>query len=65
MKAYLITTGALFALIALLHLLRTIAERGRLGDAGFLVEGPGLGLIALALALWAWRLLRARPAGSS
>jgi hypothetical protein len=59
MKAYLFTTGALFALLALAHLGRTIAESSRLTtDPGFILEGPGLGIIAAAIAIWAWRLLR-------
>jgi hypothetical protein len=59
MKAYLLTTGGLFALLALAHLARTIAESSRLRtDPGFIVEGPGLGILAAAIAIWAWRLLR-------
>jgi hypothetical protein len=58
MKAYLITTGTLFALLALAHLVRTIAEWQRLVDPWFVVQGPGIGVIAAALAFWAWRLLR-------
>ena len=59
MKAYLLTTGGLFALLALAHLARTIAESSRLrSDPGFILEGPGLGLLAAAIAVWAWRLLR-------
>ena len=59
MKAYLLTTGGLFALLALAHLGRTIAESSRLrSDPGFILEGPGLGLLAAAIAVWAWRLLR-------
>ena len=62
MKAYLITTGAIFALLALAHLLRTIAEWSRLAaDPWFALEGPGIGLVAAALCLWAWRLLRVSP----
>jgi hypothetical protein len=58
-KAYLITTGTLFALLALAHLLRTIAEWPRLAaDPGFVVAGPGIGVAAAALSYWAWRLLR-------
>ena len=58
MKAYLITTGALFALIGVAHILRTIAEWSRLStDPGFYLEGPGLGVVAAALSIWAWRLL--------
>jgi len=58
-KLYLMTTGILFALLALAHVLRTIAEWQRLAaDPGFIVEGPGIGLVAAALCFWAWRLLR-------
>ena len=63
MKAYLLTTGGLFALVALAHLARTVAESSRLRtEPEFLLEGPGLGLLAAAFALWAWRLLRVRHA---
>ena len=59
MKAYLITTGALFGLLALAHFAKTVAESRRLTtDPGFLLEGPGIGIVAAALSLWAWRLLR-------
>lgn len=59
MKAYLLTTGAIFALIALAHVLRTVVEWPRRADDPlFLLEGPGLGLVAAGLAFWAWRLLR-------
>jgi hypothetical protein len=62
MKGYLITTGTIFALIALAHLARTVAEQERLAaDPWFYLEGPGLGLVAAALSLWAGRLLW-RPA---
>lgn len=67
MKAYLLTTGALFAVLALAHLARTIAEASRLStDPGFIVEGPGIGILAAAIAVWAWRLLRrVHPQGAS
>jgi hypothetical protein len=43
----------------LAHFLRTIAERSRLAtDPWFLLEGPGIGIAALALCFWAWRLFR-------
>jgi hypothetical protein len=59
MKAYLFITGALFAILALAHLARTFAEASRLRtDPGFILEGPGIGIIAGAIAVWAWRLLR-------
>jgi hypothetical protein len=63
MKAYLITTGALFSLLALMHLLRTIHEWSRLlADPWFILEGPGIGVVAGALVVWAWRLLRSPAA---
>jgi hypothetical protein len=63
MKAYLVTTGAIFAVLALAHFLRTIAEWPRLSaDPWFVLEGPGIGVVAAALCFWAWRLLRARRA---
>jgi hypothetical protein len=59
MNAYLITTGVIFALLALAHLLRTIAEWSRLTtDPWFILVGPGIGILAAALSFWAWRLLR-------
>jgi hypothetical protein len=52
------TTGSIFGLIALAHLARTVAESQRLSsDPWFYLEGPGLGLAAAALSLWAWHLL--------
>jgi hypothetical protein len=57
-KAYLITTGSLFALLALAHLVRTILEWQRLAvDPWFILQGPGIGLFAAALSFWAFRLL--------
>ncbi len=58
MKPYVITTGTLFALVAVAHLLRTVSEWSRLTtDPGFILEGPGLGVLAAAIAVWAGRLL--------
>ncbi len=66
MKAYLLTTGALFAVLALAHLARTIAEWSRLTtDPGFILEGPGIGIVAAAIAIWAWRLLRTAAGGGA
>jgi hypothetical protein len=58
MKAYLGTTGTLFALLAAAHLLRTISEWSRVSADpwGFIVEAPGVGLLAAALSVWGWRL---------
>jgi len=63
-RLYLIVTGGLFALIALAHFARTIAEWRRFKtDPWFVLEGPGLGIVCGALAFWAWRLLRASRRG--
>ena len=59
MKPYLVTTGLLFALLAVAHIARTIAEWPWLAtDPGYILEGPGIGLYEAALGLWALRLLR-------
>jgi hypothetical protein len=58
-KSYLLTTGGLFALLAIAHLMRTVAEWSRLTtDPWFILEGPGIGVLAAAITWWAWRLLR-------
>ena len=60
MKAYLVTTGILFGLLALAHIWRIIGEWPRLlHDSGEIVEAV-IGLLAAGLSLWAWRLMRAR-----
>jgi hypothetical protein len=59
MKAYLITTGSLFVLLAVAQLARTVAEWQRLAeDPWFVLQGPGISVLAAALAPWALRLLR-------
>ena len=59
LKSYLLTTGSLFGLVAIAHAARTFAEWSRLtADPWFIVEGPGLGVVAGAIAFWSWRLLR-------
>jgi len=64
MKAYLIITGTIFGLMALLHLWRAIAERSLLATRpGEFLWMAVLGLIAAGLSAWAWRLLR--PAARS
>ena len=55
MKAYVMTTGALFGLLTLSHLLRILDE------GPHLATDPWWVLITVAagvLCLWAWRLLR-------
>jgi hypothetical protein len=54
MKAYLITTGTVFALITLAHILRVVAEGSRIAKDPFFIL---LTLLAAGLSFWAWRLL--------
>ena len=55
MKAYLVTTGTVFGLLALLHLWRVLQESASLArDPWFLA----ITLVAAALCVWAFRLLR-------
>ena len=55
MKAYVMTTGALFGLLTLAHHLRIIQEGRHLAtDPLYLLITVAAG----ALCLWAWRLLR-------
>jgi len=60
MKAYLITSGSLFTLIALFHLARLLQHWPAVLAAWAVpVWASGLGLIvAGSLALWAFRLVR-------
>ena len=55
MKAYVLTTGSVFALLTLAHLLRIIVEWPHLAkDPIFLLITVAAG----GLCVWAWRLLR-------
>jgi hypothetical protein len=55
MKAYIMTTGAVFGLITLAHILRIIMEGPHLATEPLYVL---LTLLAAGLTFWAWRLLR-------
>lgn len=55
MRAYVMTTGVLFGLIAVAHVWRVFEEgTGLATDPFFLL----LTVAAAALSLWAWRLIR-------
>jgi hypothetical protein len=64
MKAYLIATGSLFALLAVAHVARVVDEwPGVLTSLAADAEAA-VGLVAAALAVWAWSLMRStRGAG--
>lgn len=55
MKSYIITTGVVFGLLALVHIWRIIAE------GPHLVKEPMFALtsvLSVGLSLWAWRVAR-------
>ena len=58
MKAYLITTGTLFALVAFVHVWRIVGEWPRLLTDRWEILEAAIGVAGGALSLWAWRLLR-------
>jgi hypothetical protein len=60
MKAYLITTGTVFGLLALAHLWRVVEESAQLArDPWFVV----ITVVAAAISFWAFSLLRKTRAG--
>jgi hypothetical protein len=61
MKAYLVTTGTIFGLIAVLHLWRSIEEWTLFAtEPWHYVIMSALGALAAALSAWAWCLLGLR-----
>ena len=55
MRAYLMTTGAVFALVTVAHVWRIVAESPSLArDPWFVL----LTLFTAGLSVWAWRLIR-------
>jgi predicted Co/Zn/Cd cation transporter (cation efflux family) len=55
MKAYVITTGVIFGLITVAHLLRFVAEGSRLVTEPVFIL---LTVLSAALCVWAWLVLR-------
>lgn len=60
MRAYLLTTGSIFALLVVTHVVRGVVESHLLRDPFFVV----MTVLAAALAGWAFHLLR-RCAGDA
>jgi hypothetical protein len=56
-KAYLATTGVLFALLAVLHVWRLVVERPGIRAEFWILAGGSL--LSAVLALWALKLLLA------
>jgi hypothetical protein len=59
MKNYIMTTGVLFGVVTLAHLLRVVEERQLATEPWYVI----MTLITAGLSVWAWLLLRpsARP----
>ena len=58
MKAYLITTGTLFALIAVMHVMNAIGDRGLLRTHPVeYLSMTALTFVAAGMSAWAWYLL--------
>jgi hypothetical protein len=55
MKAYVMTTGAVFGLLTLAHIARGVAEGPHVATDPWFVL---ITIAAAALCVWAWRLLR-------
>jgi len=60
MKAYLVTTGLVFALIIGAHIARLFAEGVQLAKEPVFVLTT---ILSVAMAAWAWRLLLRLPRG--
>lgn len=57
MKAYLATTGTVFGLIAIAHLLKAINDRqSATSNPGEFFSMAALGLVAASFSIWGWRL---------
>ena len=55
MKAYVVTTGAVFGLLVVVHIWRAVAEGPRIAtDPWFIL----ITALASGFCLWAWRVLR-------
>jgi hypothetical protein len=54
MKAYVMTSGILFTLLAIAHVLRVVAEGAHLAVEPFFILTT---LAAVAMSVWAWRVL--------
>ena len=55
MKAYIITTGIIFGLITVAHIMRFVLEGSRLATEPVFIL---LTLLSAALCVWAWQVLR-------
>ena len=54
MRAYVITTGVIFGLLTIAHLVRMVLERRLVPDPIFIL----FTLLSAGLTIWAWTVLR-------
>jgi hypothetical protein len=60
MKAYLLISGTIFALLSLFHVYQLVAHwQSNLSDIGFSIAVVAIVLVSAALSFWAFRLMRA------
>jgi hypothetical protein len=57
-KAYVVTTGTVFALIVAAHIWRALEEEPEVAKSPVYII---LTAVAACLALWAWRVLKTMP----
>ena len=57
MRTYVITTGAIFALLVVAHIWRIYVERSAAMEPFFILST----LLAVTFTVWAWRLARRSP----
>lgn len=63
MKAYLLTSGTLFALLAAVHLFIVVEHwRAGPGDPWYVIAPAVLLVISASLTAWAWRLWKGSAA---
>lgn len=55
MRAYVITTGVIFGLLTIAHVVRIVLERRLVPDPVFIL----FTLLSAGLTIWAWTVLRA------
>jgi hypothetical protein len=58
MRAYVLTSGIIFALLAVAHVLRVAAEGAHLAMEPFFILTT---LAAIAMSVWAWRVMPSGP----
>jgi hypothetical protein len=64
MKTYLFTTGMIFGLLAVGHLLRLLKAAGSLAaDPGFSISYAVIVVFCGSLSYWAWRLYQRQGKG--